>query len=540
MPERPVKITGALLLRAAAILLLLVCLSLALAWISTGFKEIQNWGSFFLSVVLATGLLAGGWLALRNEALPRPLALLMVGAALLRLALGVFWYTSLPSTGYASQAELRGYVMADAYDRDRAAFELARSEKPLWQAFQGSYHRADQYGGLLFFSAWLYRYAGGSTHQPLMIVVIASAFSALSVIFLWAFSRRGWNEQTAWIAAWGIAVYPEAVLLGSSQMREAFIITLVMTAFYGLVYYWREHSWPGLIWIFASLALILPFSPPAAGLLMAALAVLGLAIGKELLGLRITRSRWLWIILGVLFLLIVIGIWLSWKQIAPEGTANPLELMRWWIKKSAEWQAHLSERASGKIQAIFDRTPAWAHLPMLLAYGVAQPFLPATLIDVTAAAIWRGINIWRSLGWTVLLALLLYAPLLAWRRKGDQRLARGLTIVVWMVILVASYRSGADLWDNPRYRAMFAGPAIALAAWAWVQYRLTADAWLRRALVGIGLVLAWFLPWYLMRYVHLPWPVTDEIKVLGLGIATALLYCIWDWAGSQKGPPPPG
>ena len=93
------------------------------------------------------------------------LALLLVGAALLRLALGVLWYTSLPSAGYASPAELRGYVMADAYDRDRGAFELARSEKPLWRAFQGSYHRADQYGGLLFFSAWLYRYAG-RRHPP--------------------------------------------------------------------------------------------------------------------------------------------------------------------------------------------------------------------------------------------------------------------------------------------------------------------------------------------------------------------------------------
>ena len=539
MPERSAKIPGAVL-RVAAVLLLLAALSLALAWASTGFMGIQNWGSFFLALLLATGLLAAGWLALRSEALPRHLAFLMVGAALFRLAIGALWYCSLPSAGYASPAELRGYVMADAYDRDRAAFELSRSEKPLWRAFQGSYHRADQYGGLLYLSAWLYRYAGGSTHQPLMVVVITSAFSALSVIFLWAFSRRGWNERVGWIAAWGIAIYPEAVLLGSSQMRESFILTLVVMAFYGLVRYWREHSWTGLIWIFASLALILPFSPPAAGLLMAALAILGFAIGKELLGLRLTHSRWLWIILGVLFLLIIIGIWLSWKQIAPEGIANPLELMRWWIKKSAEWQAHLTERASGKIQAIFERTPTWAHLPMLLAYGVAQPFLPATLVDITAVAIWRIINIWRSLGWTVLLALLLYTPLLACRRKGDLRLARGLCILVWMVILVASYRSGADLWDNPRYRAMFAGPAIALAAWAWVQYRLTADAWLRRALVGIGLVLAWFLPWYLMRYVYLPWPITDEIKVLGLGITTALLYWIWDSAGGQKSDPQSG
>lgn len=537
MPEHPAKRPGVSLLRLALLALLLVALSLTLAWISTGFAGIENWVSFFLALVLATGLLAGGWLALRREALPRQLAFLLVGAALLRLALGAIWTVTLPGAGYASPAEMRGYVMADAYDRDRGAFELSQSGKPLLRAFQGSYHRADQYGGLLYLSAWLYRYVGGSAHQPLLVVVISSAFSALSVIFLWAFSRRGWNRQVAWIAAWGIAIYPEAVLLGSSQMRESFTITLVVMAFYGLVHYWQEHSWTGPIWIVACLALILPFSPPAAGLLIAALAIVGLLIGKELLGLRITRSRWLWIILGLLVVLIVAGIWLSWKQITPEGMTNPLDVMRWWVKKSAEWQAHLTERSSGKIQAIFDRTPAWAHLPMLLAYGVAQPFLPATLVDVTAAAIWRGINIWRSLGWTVLLALLLYAPLLAWRRKGDQRLARGMCIVVWIVILAASYRSGADLWDNPRYRAMFAGPAIALAAWAWVQYRLTADPWLRRALVGIGLVIAWFVPWYLMRYVYLPWPITDEIKVLGLGIATALLYWLWDWVGAQKSPP---
>ena len=192
--------------------------------------------------------------------------------------------------------------------------------------------------------------------------------------------------------------------------------------------------------------------------------------------------------------LILVGIWLSWMQITPEGMTNPLEVMRWWVRKSAEWQAHLTERSSGKIQAIFDRTPAWTHLPMLLAYGVAQPFLPATLVDVTAAAIWRGINIWRSLGWTVLLALLLYALLLAWRPKG---------IRAWRVGCVSW--SGSSSWRprtaveltcgiTPVTVPCFAGPAIALAAWAWVQYRLTADPWLRRALAGIGLVMAWFLP----------------------------------------------
>jgi hypothetical protein len=49
-------------------------------------------------------------------------------------------------------------------------------------------------------------------------------------------------------------------------------------------------------------------------------------------------------------------------------------------------------------------------------------------------------------------------------------------------------------------------------------------------LVGVGLVLAWFLPWYLHRYLLLEWVVLDVFKTFGLGIASAVLYWIWDWA----------
>ncbi len=534
-----------LLLRGGVVIAMLAVLALGIAWLSAGFQGVPGFISMFLVLSLGAVILWVGWLALRHERLPRQLAYLLIGAALLRLVVGAFWHGSLPVVGYATPAEQHGYVMADAYDRDRVAFELAQSGKPLWRAFQGSYHRADQYGGLLFLSAWLYRYVGGAEHQPLLVVAITAAFSALGVIFLWALARRAWDEGVAWIAAWGLALYPEAVLLGSSQMREAFTIPLVISAMYGLMYYWRAHARAGLVWMIVSLGLIVPFSPPAAGLLMAALGILGLALRRDLLNVRGIRSRWLWVILGVLALSILIGIWLSWKQIAPESISNPIDLIRWWLKKSAEWQAHLSERASGKIQAVFDRMPKWSHPLLLLTYGVVQPLLPAALIDVTAAAIWRGISIWRALGWTILLALLLYAPFLALSRnlagdaaeRNNHRLARGLSLVVWLVILVASYRSGGDMWDNPRYRAMFAGPQIALAAWTWVRYRRTGDANLRRALTAIGLILAWFVPWYLMRYIHLPWPVSDEIKMLGLAIVTAAMYWLWDWSRPPKKPP---
>jgi hypothetical protein len=257
-------------------------------------------------------------------------------------------------------------------------------------------------------------------------------------------------------------------------------------------------------------------------------------MGRGLFGGRILRQKRFWFILLGLLLAAVAGIWLSWSRIAPEGVANPLALIGWWLQKSAEWQQHLSERASGWIQKIFEETPGWMNVPLLLGYGVVQPFLPAALIDVTSVPVWRGIAVWRSIGWTVLLPLLLYAPVRAFRRGDQPGIARGLSLAVWIVILLASFRGGGDQWDNARYRAAFASLQVALAAWVVIDQRRTSDAWLRRILVGTALILAWFIPWYLRRYVYLPWPIASFYLTLGLGILSAVLYGFWDfWRGKR-------
>lgn len=533
MLERLQSINRPTLIVVGLGLIVLLALSLGLAWISSGFLHLEGMGSLLAALLLGAAILGGGWWLLKSESPPRWLGGLLISAALLRLAVGIFWFVSLPAWGYDSSPEQAGYVMADAYDRDQTAWELAWSEKPLAKAFQGGYRRVDQYGGLLFLSGLLYRYLGAETHQPLFMVVVTAAFSALAVLFVWAFARHAWDEDTAKLATWILALYPEAVLLGSSQMREAFTISLAIAAFYGLARYWREHTWFGLAWIFGALLLTMPFSPPTTALLMAMLTLQAVVLGKTLFKGHIPRSRRFWLIIGGLTLLVIVGVWLSWGRFAPEGISNPLALVSWWVKKSADWQAYLSERASGWMQKIFDNQPQWTHFPMLLAYGVVQPFLPAALIDITGADIWRGIAIWRALGWIVLLPLLLYAPLQAWGKRGDG-FSRGLSLIVWLGILIASYRGGGDMWDNPRYRVTFVGLQAALAAWVWAEQRRASDPNLRRVLMGVALVLLWFIPWYLGRYIHLPWPVGDPFKVLGLGIATAVLYWVWDWASVRR------
>jgi len=509
-------------------------LALLMAWVASNFQSIVGWQVFFMGCLLGGLVLAGGWWALQfseNEALPKWLAILLLTAAMLRLLAGMLWFSALPVLGHAVKEQQAGYVMADAYERDRTAWELSQSEKPLIRAFQG-YRKADQYGGLLYLSALIYRTIGGDVHQPLLIVCLTAAFSALAVLFTWAFTYRAWGDQTAKVAALLMAFYPEAILLGSSQMREAFTMTLAMMAFYGLIRYSQDRHWTSLIWILGALLLYLPFSPPFAALLLAALLLTGFSLRKKFVQSRALSKYQVWLLLLIIIVLVAAGVLVSWRQFAPEGVNNPVALIGWWIRKSAEWQAHLNEQASGWTQKIFKNTPVWLHAPLLIAYGITRPFLPAALVAGSASPLWTGITIWRALGWTVLLIMLAYAPVQLMRKQNPDRLALILSLLVWLILIIASFRGGGDQDDNPRYRAAFAGLQIALVAWAWVEQGRTRDVWFRRALALPIWLLIWFFPWYLRRYTVVTWPIADLFKTIGLGVACSVLYWIWAWARS--------
>jgi hypothetical protein len=204
-----------------------------------------------------------------------------------------------------------------------------------------------------------------------------------------------------------------------------------------------------------------------------------------------------------------------------------------WLVQSAEWQAYVSQNASGWIARQFERIPVFAQVPFLVGYGLLRPLLPAALVD-PAPPIWTAIGIWRALGWTMLLALLLYGSYLALRSKEWMRLPGALLLSSWIFSITASYRGGGDLWDSPRYRSAFAAIQVAVAAWAWVQYREAKDPWLRRAAGGAILMIAWFIPWYLRRYTTITWQIVNLDQVIGLGLASAGLFVIWDWLNEAR------
>lgn len=512
-------------------MLLFVVVVVGLAWISSGFLSLQPWMSFLSVSVFGAVILFGGWLLVwSDKQVPTPYWLfwLLIGAVLLRIGLGAFWYISLPVIGHGTQPELAGYVMADAHDRDQAAWQLARSDQPLLEAFR-SPQKADQYGGMLFISAFIYRFMASETHYPLMMIVMTASFSALTLLFTWAVANRMWDERVALVATILVFLFPEAVLLGSSQMREAFTMSLAIGAIYGLVRYWLDRTWAGLLLLLGALFLCVLISPPFLVILLGVLVLIALTLGNG----DVLRRRWFWLAVVGFVILAGITLGLTWGRFAPEGVSNPLELVTWWLRKSADWQAYLSERSSGWIQKIFRSIPEWAQAPFLLLYGVVRPFLPAALIS-SGIPIWKGIAIWRSLGWTIILGFLVYVPFRALRERRKQKFVLVLSIIVWLALLIASFRGGGDEWDNPRYRSALVGLQMLLVAWVVIEYWRKGDQWLIRALVGFAIVLVWFVPWYLRRYTVLTWPVEDLFKTVGLGIVCAGLYLIWDIVRLRK------
>ncbi len=490
--------------------------------------------AFLVIFLVGIIFLAGSYLLTRGEKVPEWLWGLTIGAILLRLLVGLAWGELLPRYGYGSTVEKAGYVMKDAYTRDMLAWKLAKGHDPLWRAFFET-KAGDQYGGLLFISALVYRTLGAGTFRPLLMVALAAIFSGLAVVFSWTFTRRIWGADAGTAAAWIIALYPEAVLLSSSQMREPFIVTLAAFAFYELTLYFQTRERMTMLWIVMALFASVLISPPLAALILVALMAMALVFKANTRSMaRRIHSREFWMSLVVIMLIIAAGLWMAWTELAPKGTSNLVDLGSVWMRRAAVYQSHLSQQASGWLQREFNKLPEIFHIPVLIFYGVLRPFLPAALVAYRLP-LWYGISIWRALGWTLLLVSLIYATirLLMDPPHKNRTLSRIICGLVWFGMILASMRGGGDDWDNPRYRLVFLTLQAGLVAWVWCEQRMRVSPGLRRAMISAALFMGWFLPWYVRRYKGFYWEVISIYHTIGLAIATVILFLIWDWARTE-------
>jgi hypothetical protein len=440
----------------------------------------------------------------------------------LRLLFGLVIYLGLPIYGHEdSDDDKAGYIFTDAHRRDDQAWELASSERPILSAFSDKF-AYDQYGGLLAFSAFVYRYLSPDVHRPLILILFSAFITALGIPFLWKGVNQIFGEKVAYASAWIFALYPESILLGSSAMREPYLLTFSAFALYGFVFGVGEAAPESdsktmpRIWLGIGLLGMLLVSPPVA------IATLIVFAGWIFFADERRNLSWRTILIfAVVFILGLLFLSVSLNRSGEFDSTSPLRVVNDWLKLAVKWNAYQIERESGWIQKLFDEMPEWMRLPFVAVYGIFQPVLPAALVMPTKL-IWKMIYIVRSLGWYVMLPMLTmsFAAAAGETSRKKRNLILWLSLLTWTWILLAALRGGGDSWDNPRYRTiMFVWETI-LAGYVWVWWRETRNAWFVRVLACEIVFLLVFTQWYASRYIKLG-------GQLPFGVMVALILGSW-------------
>ena len=480
---------------------------------------------FFLAFLLLTLSLlwAGGG---------RVLVWMTVLAFGLRFAGGVATYLLLPTYGFDDPDDQAGFVYTDSHRRDAQAWELAASDHPILDAFSEKY-AYDQYGGLLAFSALVYRALSPDAHRPLLLVLLTALSASLGLPFLWKAIMERWGRGLALAAGWIYALFPESVLLGGSAMREPWLMGLSALALWGFVDWHERAHRRGWAWIGLALAGMLLVSP--------AVALVTLVILAGWLWFSGQGRGLPWWVFAAGAAIFLVGLFVLSSALDPEGNlgaVTPFGVVNNWLRLAVKWDMYQLERSSGRVQLIFEQMPQWLRLPFVVGYGLFQPVLPAVFLESTTP-LWRVIGILRAAGWYALLPVLVFSLL---PRKdeesADRRLWFWFSVVVWFWVLFAALRGGGDQWDNPRYRAiLFAWQAL-VAGRAWVEWRRGRSPWFGRILLMEGAFLLVFGQWYASRYLELGGRLSFAWMV-ALILGAWMIIAIVGWMRDRRLPPRP-
>ncbi len=475
--------------------------AIPVAWLNPGSQPVR---AFLISFLLAG---FSWWLisrVIRWLDINRTARLTTALAFGLRLLIGIILFATLPIYGYDEAPPNNGYLYLDAYKRDTDAWALASSGQSLAGAFTNEF-ATDQYGGLLSFSAGVYRLLSPDAHRPLLVLILTSFFAALGLPFFWKSVHDRWGEKAANSSVWIYALYPESIILGASQMREPILIGLSAIAFWAVLK-WREDRKLSILFMFISALLMAFISVKAAAAIALVLAVW---FWMENLLPKLDR-KWRLFSFAVFTLVIIAGLVLGWG----------------WLVDSSRWDLLLMEGSSGRIQWEIELIGERFRAPFIIGYGLAQPVLPAAII-YPGLPITRSIAIFRASGWYLLVPLLISGFILLWKKqpRSEQRfmLFFFLAVLIWTII--SSARAGGDQWDNPRYRAILLVWMALLGGWSWAETINKRSPWLWRLLFLEIVYIGFFIHWYLSRYYGLFkrmdfWPM---VRLLG-GIGIAVIF----------------
>lgn len=483
---------------------------LALGAIISAFSAGSFWLGWLKSGLLGALVVLGLIRIWRVAGAGRSLAVLMMVAFVVRMGCGIFLNQGLPVLGFDNPVQKTGYVFSDAHDRDQAAYQMSVSGTA-WLPQIRNNIAVDQYGGLLTLSALIYWIFSADVQRPLLMVLISAAAMAAGLAFLFAAVTRKWGGKVALIAAWIFTLYPDGVLLGSSQMREPILIGLTCLLLWSVLD-WKIKPLRSLVSAVIIIGATCLFSIPAAG--AAATVVFGVVFFEWLHDRSDARIRRIAIISFVFFLgLVAIAGW-------------------YWLKESLSYEFLMTETGSGWISALLNQYGSQFRIPLITFYGLTQPLLPAALVD-SSLPIWKTIAILRAAGWFFVIPFLLYgiAAVFKARKEGNRSVLLFISLALAAWILISSLRAGGDQWDNPRYRTTFLPWIAILMGWVWAHLQKQKSPWFWRIVAIEGIFLLVFLDWYLYRDLGFGPAIPFPILILFFGISTLLIVVgglLWD------------
>lgn len=486
-----------------------------------------GWLAFSLLFILSAVTLTA---SVRWAGAGKALVWMVILAFALRFGGGVSTYLLLPVLGHEDTDDQSGHVFTDAHRRDDQAWDLAASDRPILDAFNRRF-AYDQYGGLLAFSAFIYRYLSPDAHRVLLLVLVSALMGVLGLLFLWKAVNAQWGEKVALASGWIFALYPESVLLGGSAMREPYLHAFSAFALWGFIDWHLNHNKKSFLWLGLGIAGMLLVSPSIA---LVTLIILG---GWLYFSSERRKMPW-WAVLAAL-LIFVAGLFLLSSALDRQGNlggGTPLGVINNFMRESLRWNVYKIEEESGWVQKLFDENPRWIRLPFVLVYGILQPVLPATLIAPTTI-LWKVIFILRSLGWYMLLPALILSFVAGAGTGADakRKILLWLSFVAWGWVLFTALRGGGDQWDNPRYRVILLIWQAIVAGHVWVWWRETRNAWVGRVLTMELVFLVVFTQWYLNRYLRIGFQL-PFVGMIALILGIWLLLVVWGlWRDRKAG-----
>ncbi len=466
----------------------------------------------------------------------------------LRLAFLLIAPIAMAQWGYASNRNLKGLVELDAVNATDTAWRASMTGRPILDAWNRA--PGDNTGGITVLGVAMFRMYSPDLPRTLLLGLAASAFTSLSVIAVFRLAGGLFSPGVAKGAALVAAVFPEAVMIGSSHQQlgyAALLFSMELLAIAGWVSQ-KEAApdAPGLpkrrnAAILLAVALILMFLSARLFFLLGIVA--GAALAVWLSDPRQRVGKILWIVTGAAAGILIIIRILGMLDVIPSNWDFLYTQYQYIYGMAWEEFDKMASAGGGDLfQTVLmtmEKTPAFL---LAAVYGLVQPVLPAaighrSLTEGGGGQFWQVLGVYRGLGWYLLLPVLIYATLKSLRGIISRKPETIFMLIFWVAAFIGSYRAFGDQWDNPRYRLFALAPMALLAAWAWVTQRESSDPWFNRIAIPFAVAVVALTAWYLLRdYAMVDFPVVGSILAIGVITIAAFVLTLFLTRRKKSGP----